>query len=199
LIRAGKVLYAGISDTPAWIASYAQATAELRGWSRLAAYQGEYSLAERGIETDVLPMSKALELAVLAFGMLGGGALTGKFNQPGGPGEPTRASQASEKEQKLAQALGEVAAEIERTASQVAINWVRQQSERIIPILGARRESQIVDNLGVLDFKLSEAQLQKLSEANPQETLYPHSFWNEFVRHDLIFGDRADELDGLRR
>ncbi len=199
LVRQGKIVYVGLSDTPAWIASYAQAVAELRGWSRLAAYQGEYSLAERGIETDVLPMAKAMELSVLAFGMLGGGTLTGKFNQPGGPGEPTRASQASKKDKKLAEALGEVAAEIGHTASQVAINWVRQQSPQIIPILGARRESQVVDNLGVLDFSLDAAQLQRLAEANPQETLYPHSFWNEFVRHDLIFGDRADELDGLRR
>ncbi len=199
LIRAGKLLYAGISDTPAWVVSYAQAIAELRGWSRLAAYQGEYSLAERGIETDVLPMAAALEMSVLAFGMLGGGTLTGKFNQPGGPGEATRASQASEKEQKLAQALSEVAVEIARTPSQVAINWVRQQSEQIIPILGARRESQMADNLGALDFKLSDAQLQRLADANPQETLYPHSFWNQFVRHDLIFGDHSDELDGLRR
>ena len=199
LIRSGKVLYAGISDTPAWIASYAQAVAELRGWSRLAAYQGEYSLAERGIETDVLPMAKALELAVPAFGMLGGGALTGKFNQPGGPGEPTRARDASEKEKRLAQAIMEVAAELERTPSQVAINWVRQQGPQIIPILGARRENQIVDNLGVLEFNLSPEQLKRLAGANPQETLYPHTFWNEYVRRDLIYGERADEIDGLRR
>ena len=92
LVRAGKVLYLGISDTPAWIAAYAQATAELRGWSRFVAYQGEYNLLERGIESDVLPMTQALDLAVLAFGLLGGGTLTGKFNRPGGPGEPTRAS-----------------------------------------------------------------------------------------------------------
>ena len=95
LVRAGKILYAGISDTPAWVVSYGQAIAELRGWSRFVAYQGEYSLLERGIEPDVLPMTRALEMAVLAFGLLSGGALTGKFNQPGGPGEPTRARSAS--------------------------------------------------------------------------------------------------------
>jgi aryl-alcohol dehydrogenase-like predicted oxidoreductase len=195
LVRAGKVLYIGISDTPAWIAAYAQASAELRGWSHLVAYQGEYNLLERGIERDVLPMSRALDMAVLAFGMLGGGVLTGKFNQPGGPGEPTRARQASEREQAAATAILEVAKELGRSPSQVAINWVRQQSPNIIPILGARRPAQIQDNLGALDFTLSAEHLQRLAAASPLEPGYPHSFWNDFVRRDLIFGEKVDLLD----
>lgn len=199
LVRSGKTLYAGISDTPAWVAAHGQAIAELRGWSRLVAYQGEYNLQERGIEDDVLPMARALEMSVLAFGLLGGGALTGKFNQPGGPSEPTRARQASDKEKALAEALMGVAKEIGRTPSQVAINWVRQQAAHIIPILGARREAQILDNLGVLEFTLSDEQLRRLSDANPQETRYPHTFWNDYVRKDLIYGAQADALDGLRR
>jgi aryl-alcohol dehydrogenase-like predicted oxidoreductase len=199
LVRAGKILYAGISDTPAWVAAQGQAIADLRGLSRFAAYQGEYSLMDRGIEWDVLPMAKATEMSVLAFAILGGGVLTGKFNQPGGPGEATRAKQASEKEQAMAAELMAVAAEIGRTPSQVAINWVRQQAVHIIPILGARREAQIKDNLGVLEFSLSEEQLKRLADANPQETPYPHTFWNTFVRKDLIFGENYDKLDGLRR
>jgi aryl-alcohol dehydrogenase-like predicted oxidoreductase len=90
LVSFGKVLDVGISDTPAWIVSYAQAAAELRGWSRFVAYQAEYSLLERGVEYDVLPMTQALGMSVLAFSLLGAGVLTGKFNQPGGPGEHTR-------------------------------------------------------------------------------------------------------------
>ncbi len=92
----------GISDTPAWIVSQAQAIADLRGWSRFVAYQGEYNLLERGIERDVLPMTRSLDMAVLAFSLLGGGALTGKFNQPAGPGEPTRARRISEQQQAVA-------------------------------------------------------------------------------------------------
>ena len=90
----------------------------------------------------------------------------------------------------------EVAAEFGRTPSQVAINWVRQQSPNIIPILGARRESQLHDNLGALEFTLSDEQLARLTAANPLPVLYPHTFWNDFVRRDLIFGERVDLLDG---
>jgi aryl-alcohol dehydrogenase-like predicted oxidoreductase len=194
LVHSGKVLYIGISDTPAWMASYAQAIAELRGWSRFVAYQGEYSLLERGIERDVLPMTRTMEMGLLAFGMLGGGVLTGKFNQPGGPDEHTRAREASEQEKAAAQTILQVASEAGCTASQVAINWVRQQSTNIIPILGARRASQIEDNLGVLNFTLSGEQLSRMSDVNPPEPGFPHSFWNDFVRRDLIFGEKVDDL-----
>jgi aryl-alcohol dehydrogenase-like predicted oxidoreductase len=199
LVRSGKVLHLGISDTPAWVASRAQAIADLRGWNPFVAYQGEYNLVERGMELDVLPMTAALDMGVLAFGLLGGGTLTGKFNQPQGPGQSTRASAASAREHATAAAVMEVAAEIGRSPSQVAINWVRQQAPHIIPILGARRESQIKDNLGVLEFTLGDEHLQRLSATNPPPTIFPHSFWNDFVRRDLIFGERLDDLEAARK
>lgn len=129
------------------------------------------------------------------FSLLGAGVLTGKFNQPGGPGEPTRARQASAEQQAAAAAVMAVAQEIGRTPSQVAINWVRQQSSNIIPILGARRLAQLQDNLGVLDFTLNAEQLQRLSDARPRQVQYPHTFWTNYVRRDLIFGERVEELD----
>lgn len=195
LVRSGKVLHVGISDTPAWIVSQAQAIADLRGWSRFVAYQGEYNLLERGIERDVLPMTRSLDMAVLAFSLLGGGALTGKFNQPAGPGEPTRVRRANEQQQAVAAEVVKVAEELGRTPSQVAINWVRQQSPNIIPILGARRLAQMEDNLGVLDFELGADHLALLSAVHPLEPSYPHTFWNDFVRRDLIFGERVDDLE----
>jgi aryl-alcohol dehydrogenase-like predicted oxidoreductase len=196
LVSSGKALYAGISDTPAWIVSYAQALAEMRGWSPFVAYQAEYSLLERGVEYDVLPMTQALGMSVLAFGLVGGGVLTGKFNRPGGPGEHTRVKEPSEKDKSAAAAVMAVAGEIGRSPSQTAINWVRQKAGNIIPILGARRESQLEDNLGVLEFALSTEQIERLDQANPLPTVYPHSFWNDFVRRDLIFGERVEQLDG---
>ncbi len=195
LVRSGKILYVGISDTPAWIASQAQVIAELRGWSRFVAYQGEYNLLERGIERDVLPMTRALGMTVLAFSLLAGGVLTGKFNRPAAPEEHTRARSASEQERAAAEAVLQVAAETGYTASQVAINWVRQQSEHIIPVLGARRLAQIEDNLGALGFSLSEEHLARLSAVNPPASEFPHSFWNDFVRRELIFGEQVDNLE----
>lgn len=195
LVRAGKVLYVGISDTPAWIVSYAQAMAELRGWSRFVAYQGEYNLITRGIERDVLPMTQTLDLALLAFGLLGGGALTGKFNQPAGPDAETRFKQVGERAQAAAAAVMAVAAELGQSASQVAINWVRQQSPNVIPIIGARRLAQLEDNLGALAFSLPPEQLARLDAVRPLEPEYPHTFWNDFVRRELIYGERVDQLD----
>lgn len=195
LVGSGKILYTGISDTPAWIVSRAQTIAELRGWSRFVAYQGEYNLLERGIERDVLPMTRAMGMSVLAFSLLAGGVLSGKFNQPSAPQEHTRARQASDQEKAAAQAVLQIASEIGCSASQVAINWVRQQSEGIIPVLGARRIAQIEDNLGVLSFSLSDEHLARLSAVNPPASEFPHSFWNDFVRRNLIFGEQVDNLD----
>jgi aryl-alcohol dehydrogenase-like predicted oxidoreductase len=195
LVTSGKVLYLGISDTPAWVVSYAQAVAELRGWSRLVAYQAEYSLLERGVENDVLPMSQYLDMALLAFSLVGGGVLTGKFNQPGGPGEATRVKEPSPQEKAAAAHVVEVAAEIGKTPAQVAINWVRQKAANIIPILGARRAAQMSDNLSVLDFTLTPEQMARLDAVHPLPPSYPHTFWNDFVRRDLIYGQQVDLLE----
>ncbi len=79
LVRSGKVLYVGISDTPAWVIAKANMLAELRGWSRFVALQLPYSLADRAPERDLLPMAHAEDLAVAAWGVLEGGTLTGKY------------------------------------------------------------------------------------------------------------------------
>ena len=194
LVRAGKVHYVGISDTPAWVVSRAQAIAELRGWSSFVAYQGAYNVVSRGIEADVLPMSRALGLSVLAFDLLGGGALTGKFNRPEGPGEPTRARQIDEPSRAAADVIMRVAEEVGRSPSQVAIHWVTRRAPNVIPIVGARRLSQLADNLGALDFELTPEQMDALTAIRPLTREYPHTFWNDFVRGDLIYGQSVDKL-----
>ena len=195
LVRAGKVLYAGISDTPAWVVSRAQAIAELRGWTPFVAYQGAYNVVNRGIEADVLPMARTLGLTVLAFDLLGGGALTGKFNRESEPLADTRAKRASETQRAAAEVVLRVAAEVSRSPAQVAIQWVARRAPNVIPIIGARRLSQLEDNLGALDFALSAEQMAALTAVAPLPREYPHSFWNDFIRRDLIYGRRVDELD----
>jgi aryl-alcohol dehydrogenase-like predicted oxidoreductase len=187
LVRAGKVLYVGISDTPAWVVSQANMLADLRGWSRFVAYQGEYSLASRAPERDILPMTKAFEMAYLGWGLLEGGELTGKYNAPSK--EPRRSEDASERVKAIAAMLMELAKEIAHTPSQIAINWARQSPYRIIPILGARTESQLRDNLGCLDFELAMEQLERLDAASPIDLGFPHSFLASDHVHRLIFGD----------
>ena len=192
LVRAGKVLYVGISDTPAWVVSQANMLADLRGWPRFLAYQGEYSLASRAPERDILPMTKALGLSFLGWGLLEAGELTGKYNTP--TDEPKRSKDTSERIKGIADVLLGLAKEIGRTPSQVALNWARQSPYRIIPILGARRLSQLQDNLGCLDFDLSAEQIQRLTEASPIDLGFPTAFLASDHVHRLIFGETYDRI-----
>ena len=193
LVRAGKVLYVGISDTPAWVVAQANATADLRGWSRFIAYQGEYSLASRAPERDILPMTRALDMAFNPWGILEGGELTGKYNVPSN--EEKRSKDTNPRIKSLATELMSLAEEIGHTPSQVAINWVRQQPYLVIPILGARSKEQLIDNLGCLDFELTTQQLNRLSDASPIDLGFPHSFLVSDHVRGLIFGKTFDLLD----
>lgn len=195
LVRMGKVLYAGISDTPAWVVSQANMLAELRGWSRFVALQIPYSLADRAPERELFPMAKSTDMAVLTWGILKAGELTGKYNQP--TDEPTRSESASEKSLYLAEELRKVAQEIGSTPAQAAINWVRQQQHKsqIIPILGARSERQVQENLACLDYELSEEHLQRLEEASPIDLGFPRAFLESSHVKNLVFGKTYSLLD----
>ena len=124
-MRAGKLLYFAFSDTPAWVVSYAIAKSEDHGWTQPVAVQFPYSLLSRSVENDMLPMARKFGLAMLPWGLLSGGALTGKYSQDNG--EPRREELASEREMAAGEAVVKLAKEIGRSPAQVAINWVRQQ------------------------------------------------------------------------
>ena len=196
LVRAGKVLYVGISDTPAWVVSQANTLADLRGWSRFVAYQGEYSLASRAPERDILPMTQAMEMTYLPWGILEGGEMTGKYNAPSE--EPKRSTDTSERIKKIASVLMELAKETGHTPSQIAINWVRQRPYHMIPILGARTEKQLKDNLGCLDFELTQEQIACLEEASPIDLGFPHSFLGSNHVRGLIFGKTFPQIVAQR-
>jgi aryl-alcohol dehydrogenase-like predicted oxidoreductase len=196
LVRSGKVLYIGFSDTPAWVISYAIGLAERYGWPRPVATQLPYSLLDRGAERDLIPMAKSLDLAVCTWGLLEGGALTGKYNSASS--EPKRYSDASPREKEVASLLVEMAAELGHTPAQVAINWVRQQAPHIIPILGVRTLPQLRDNLGVLDFRLAADQLAQLSEASRFDLGFPLGFLTSEHVRGLIFGDTFARIDNHR-
>jgi aryl-alcohol dehydrogenase-like predicted oxidoreductase len=203
LVRAGKVLYIGISDTPAWIVSQANTMADLRGWSRFVALQIQYSLIERTPERDLLPMATAFDLAVTAWGVLGGGALSGKYRKgtPNPAGHrlsegPWGEALLSDRNLAIAEVVHGVASELDKTPSQVAIAWVLAQHRKrgqIIPIVGARSESQLQDNLGAFALALSDAQLARLDEASRVAPGFPHDFLPR-VR-GAIYGQTYDLID----
>lgn len=196
LVRAGKVLYIAFSDTPAWVISYAIGLAERYGWARPVATQLPYSLVDRGAERELLPMAKSVDLAVCAWGMLEGGALTGKYNQENE--ENKRYGNVSAKEKMVAAAVVEIATEVGRSPAQVAINWVRQRGSHIIPILGARSERQMRNNLGVLDFSLEPEQIERLAKVDAFGLGFPLSFLTDSHVRGLIFGDTFQHIDNHR-
>jgi aryl-alcohol dehydrogenase-like predicted oxidoreductase len=196
LVSAGKVLYVGISDTPAWVVSQAVMLADLRGWSRFVAVQAPYSLADRDVERELLPMARSLELAFTPWGMLEGGALTGKYLSETGEGR--RYERAGDRVNAIAREVLGVAEEIGATPSQVAIAWVRAQPWLTVPILGARTEEQLRDNLRALDVDLASEHVERLSAAGGFDVGFPRSFLESDHVRGLIFGDTFDLIDDHR-
>ncbi len=200
LVRAGKVLYVGISDTPAWVVSQANTLADLRGWTPFVALQIKYSLIERTPERELLPMARTFDLAVTPWASLGAGLLTGKFEGGKRP-EGTRLEKSpniTERNQNIADALVDIARGIGRSPAQVALNWVRSKPGVMIPIVGARASEQLKDNLGCLDFKLSEEQMKELDEISAFELGFPHDFLQSEVPRDLVYGGTFEQIDDHR-
>ena len=195
VVRAGKVHYVGFSDTPAWVVSQAVTMAEHRGWTRPVAIQVPYSILDRGVERDLLPMARSLNLAVATWGMLEGGVLTGKYRQQGS--EPRRSSSASPAELAAGDAVLALAGEIGRTPAQVALGWIRARRDRarILPILGARTVAQLEDALGCLDVELTGDQVRALDDVAPIDLGFPHSFLGSDHVRGLIFGDTYNLID----
>ncbi len=199
LVSAGKILYAGISDTPAWIVSRADALADFRGWSRFVAIQVEYSLVERTVERELLPMAKALDLAVTAWSPLGSGLLTGKYTRDADQMTQRRLDQAAFKEiddevYSVAREVDRVAEELGKSSSQVALNWLRQRGG-VLPIIGARTLDQFRENCDCLDFSLEDDQIERLNKVSQIELGFPHDFLASEVPRNFLYGGLFDRID----
>jgi len=176
-VRAGKVLYVGVSDAPAWVVSRANMLAELRGWSPFIGLQVPYSLVQREIERELLPMADELALSIAAWSPLAGGRLTGKFTREG-DGGPSRVARGdvSERDLSIARHVDAVADELGVTSSQVALAWTMTSRPSIHPIIGARRLDQLHDNLAAAELNLPEEAVRRLDEASAIELGFPLDF-----------------------
>jgi aryl-alcohol dehydrogenase-like predicted oxidoreductase len=197
LVSSGKVHYVGLSDTPAWVVAQAVTMAELRGWARPVAVQFPYSLAGRAAERELLPMAAAMDLAATPWGILDGGALTGKYLTESD--EPRRDDGASERVNAIAREVVAVADELGVTPSQVATAWVRQQPWPLVPIVGARSEAQMRENLGALELELSPSYVERLDELSDFRAGFARDFLESDHVRGLIFGDTFDLIDDHRR
>ena len=198
LIRQGKVFYIGISDTPAWIVAQANTIANLRGWTEFVGLQIEYSLRERTVENDLIPMAEALGLGVTAWSPLAGGVLTGKHNK--GVKEGSRADandqKIPEKDLKIAEEVVKISNEIGKPPSQIAINWLRQKGD-VIPIIGSRKIEQVKENLACLEWELDDKQMKRLDKISEIELDFPHRFLNSSRVQDFAFGGGLRNVTNL--
>lgn len=215
MVRAGKILYTGISDAPAWVVSFANAIAEERDWTPFVAIQIMYNLIERSAERELLPMARALDIGVTAWSPLAGGVLSGKYSSTQeSAGEqkrfsannPMSAAFVNERNISIATEVQAIAEEANRTPSQIALNWIRQRKdvhkdkEVTIPIIGARTEAQINDNLSCLDFELTQDQLKRLDEKSKIQLGFPHDFISESDSANMtfLFGNTFSLIDNHR-
>ncbi len=198
LVRAGKVLYVAISDSPAYIAAEANTLAELRGWARFVGLQLPYSLMDRAIERELLPMARHWDIAVMPWGLLEAGILTGKFLKAGD--EPTRLKREeiklSERATAIVNEVQKIADECGRSMAQVAINWIRRQPKaQMIPILGARTAAHLKDNMAVLEWQLSDEQWKRLDAVSKIDMGFPHGF---LEGNPYVYGATFDKIDNHR-
>ena len=205
LVRAGKVLYVGVSDAPAWVVAKSNTLAELRGWTRYVGLQIEYSLLERTVERELIPVAKDQQMTVLAWSPLRNGMLTGKYL-------PENAEAAGSKDGRMhsemmkgfakvddaalptIRAVVALAKEIGASPAQVALAWLRYRPVPVIPIIGARKLTQLQDNIGSLAVTLTPEQLARLDEASAVPLGFPHDFLALEPVRSFVSGGLLDRI-----
>lgn len=181
LVRAGKVRYIGFSDTPAWKTAQAQGLALFRGWTPLVALQIEYSLIERTVEGELMPMARELGLGVAPWSPLRGGVLTGKYTrenaQTANPGRGSRVTAyLNEETFVIVDELVRVAKAHDTTPAAVALAWVQAKPGVVSTIIGARTMEQLEQNLAGLDVTLSGDQMEALDKVSQPTLAFPAPF-----------------------
>ncbi len=202
LVRAGKVRHVGLSDVPAWYAARAQTLAEWRGYEKLSALQLEYSLVERGIEDEFVPLGLHQGMGPMVWSPLGSGLLSGKYkpSQGGASGsgsgrlETMAASgnpgfaKFNERNFAIVAEVEKVAQQVGRSMAQIAINWVANRPGVASVILGATKLAQLEDNLGALDFEIPAELLGRLDSASAMPARFPYTFFTPGMQAMLTGG-----------
>jgi len=201
LVRQGKVLYVGISDAPAWWIAQANTLAQLRGWSPFTGLQVEYSLIERTVERELVPMAKALNLGFTAWSPLAGGMLTGKYHGHGSPEQGRMNSDMMKDFMPEQQRTGRIVAAVKavsdqtgRGMAQVALAWLRYRPVPVIPIIGARKLSQLQDNLASFNLALSAEQVKELDEASQIDPGFPYHLYAKELVRAIAYGGMRDQI-----
>lgn len=204
-VESGKIRYIGLSDCPAWIVSRAQTLAELRGWERLAGIQMEYNLTDRSIENEYIPMIQRLGIGLCVWGPLASGLLSGKYNRENlgegrlktvqGSGNPVLDRiAANPRNWDIVETLNQIAAEIDKPASSVALNWIAKRPGVSATLLGATKPHQLKANLQALDFELPADAVTKLETISRPESVTPYMFFGETMQNMQTGGTTVTSL-----
>jgi len=201
LVRQGKVLYVGISDAPAWWITQANTLAQLRGWSPFVGLQIEYNLIERSVERELIPMTKALNLGLTAWSPLARGILTGKYHGHGSS-EQGRMNNDSLKDlmpeqqrtDRIVAAIKAVSDQTGRGMAQVALAWLCCRPVPVTPIIGARKLSQLQDNLASFDVSLSADQVKTLDEASRIDLGFPYHLYEKESVRAIAYGGMREQI-----
>ena len=175
LVQAGKVRYIGVSDTPAWKTTQAQMLAQFRGWSPFIGLQVEYSLLERTIEGELIPMAQELGMGVTPWSPLRGGVLSGKYsrNQAAETTRKWNGGDLTEATFTLLDELERIANNLDTTVARVALAWVQGQPGVTSTILGARTLAQLDDNLAALEVQIPPEDRQQLNQLTAPRLNFP--------------------------
>ena len=198
LARAGKILYAGLSDFPAWRVARAATIAELRGVTPIAGLQVEHSLVERTTEQELLPAGQALGLGIVAWSPLGGGVLTGKYRRGEtgrreGFGGRVFQEENSSHRAAILDTLIAVAKDAGVTPAEIAIAWVAAKGS--LPIIGPRTRAQLENNLAAAKVTLSPAQIMRLDEASAIAPVFPFRMLNNPETQQGFTGGKLEQFD----
>lgn len=196
LVTSGKVRYIGFSDTPAWKCAQAQTIAHFRGWNPLIALQIEYSLIERTVEGELLPMARELGMGVTPWSPLKGGILTGKYTRDAMPDKgryPKDSKHLNDRTFNLIDAMQNMAKEKSCSVAEIALAWVRLQPGVDSTIIGARTMDQLNSNLRSLSVDLSADDLATLDELSTPTLNFPH----EFLRNAIVPTQNNTTINGV--
>jgi aryl-alcohol dehydrogenase-like predicted oxidoreductase len=198
LARAGKIVYGGLSNFPAWRIATAANTADLRGWTAVvSAIQIEYNLLQRTPERELLPMADGFGLGVMGYSPMAAGILTGKYRK----GERGRATDLKASVQHAddpnndtaIDAVSVVAQEVGAKPGQVAVAWVKAKG--VLPIVGTRTREQLEEHLAAVTVTLSEDQIRRLDAATAIALGYPHELNSSSEQREVMTGGRFDQID----
>ncbi|EKM50719.1 uncharacterized protein PHACADRAFT_264157 [Phanerochaete carnosa HHB-10118-sp] len=197
LVAQGKVLYLGISDTPAWIVSKANNYARMSGKTPFVIYQGEWNIIQRDFERDILPMCIHEGMAVAPWNVLVAGRIRTDAEEErrmqSGEGGRTMLQfrdgwLRNETERRVCKALEKVAEEVgAKNITSVAIAYLMQKAPRVFPVIGGRKIEHLHANIEALDISLSPEQMKLLTDTVPFNKGFPYSLFGDGSDYNIVY------------